>query len=74
MTKKFTFTNSTGDAVVDHLYWVNTLSPGDQEKFAAAVIRQHAILAADPTADNDPEWDNFWNRYVIETNTVLNIE
>jgi hypothetical protein len=73
MTKKFTFTNSTGGAVVNHQDWVKTLSPGDQEKFTAAVIRQHAILAADPTTDNDPEWDAFWNRYVNETNTVLTI-
>jgi hypothetical protein len=73
MTKKFTFTNSTGGAVVNHQDWVKTLSLGDQEKFTAANIRQHAILAADPTTDNDPEWDAFWNRYVNETNTVLTI-
>jgi hypothetical protein len=74
MTKKFTFTNSTGNPVVTHRAWVNTLSPGDQEKFTAANIRQNASIAADPTADNDPEWSSFWDRYIKETNTVLTVE
>lgn len=74
MTKKFTFTNSTGGAVVNHQDWVKTLSPGDQEKFTAANIKQNASIAADPTADNDPEWSSFWDRYIKETNTVLTVE
>jgi hypothetical protein len=74
MTKKFTLTNPTGKPVVSHSDWVKTLSPSDQEKLAAAVIRQNAMVAANPGPDNDPEWRAFWERYVKETNTTLTIE